>query len=288
MAEIGGGIIYIDGEWHQGNPHVLGPRSHAVWMSSVVFDGARAFGGVAPDLDLHCARAIKSARIMGLDPAISGAEIEELAWQGIRQFPDDAELYISPMFFAETGFIMADPESTRFSLSVSLSPLPSADGFSACLTGFRRPEPDMAPTMAKASCLYPNVARAVAEAKQKGFDTGVVMDPYGNVAEFAYANIFMVKDGIAHTPAINDTFLNGITRQRVIGLLEEDSITVVERAISYDELLQADEIFGTGNYYKLAPCIRLDDRRLSAGEVFRRARELYFRFALGGDAGQGV
>lgn len=280
-AEIGSGFTYVDGEWHEGNPRVLGPRSHAVWLSSVVFDGARAFQGVAPDLDLHCARVVKSARILGLDPKITGPEIEQLAWQGIGKFPKEAELYIAPMFFAETGFIIPDSESTRFALSVSESPLPSPDGFSACLTNFRRPAPDMAPTEAKASCLYPNVARAVAEAKSKGFDTGVVLDPYGNVAEFAYANLFMVKDGGVHTPEANGTFLNGITRQRVISLLGDDGMKVMQRAIAYEELSEADEIFATGNYFKVAPCTRLDDRGLEQGPIFTKARELYFNFALG-------
>ncbi|MEE8394375.1 MAG: branched-chain amino acid aminotransferase [Rhodospirillales bacterium] len=280
-VEIGSGFTYVDGEWHEGNPRVLGPKSHAVWLSSVVFDGARAFQGVAPDLDLHCARVVKSARILGLDPKITGPEIEQLAWRGIGKFPKGAELYIAPMFFAETGFIIPDSESTRFALSVSESPLPSPDGFSACLTRFRRPAPDMAPTEAKASCLYPNVARAVAEAKGKGFDTGVVMDPYGNVAEFAYANLFMVKDGVVHTPEANGTFLNGITRQRVISLLGDDGMKVAQRAIAYEELSEAEELFATGNYFKVAPCTRIDDRGLEPGPIFTKTRELYFNFALG-------
>lgn len=137
----------------------------------------------------------------------------------------------------------------------------------------------MAPTEAKASCLYPNVARCVAEATKNGFDTGVVLDPDGNVAEFAYANLFMAKDGEVHTPAINGTFLNGITRQRVIQLLTDAGVAVHERAIKFDELEQADEIFGSGNYYKVAPCTKLGERNLQPGPVYTKARELYFAFA---------
>ncbi len=140
----------------------------------------------------------------------------------------------------------------------------------------------MAPTDAKASCLYPNIARTVAEASKKGFDTGVVLDPDGNVAEFAYANLFMVKDGEVHTPAINGTFLNGITRQRIIKLLKGDGVAVHERTISFAELEQADEVFGTGNYYKVAPCTRLEARSLQPGPLYSKARELYFAFAEAG------
>lgn len=273
------GIAYVDGEWVEGNPAILGPKSHAMWLSSVVFDGARAFRGVAPDLDRHAARAVRSAEILGLSPNVSGPEIEELAWEGIRSFPDDAELYVCPMFFAEEGFIVPKPESTRFVLTVSPAPIPAPDGFSACLSSFRRPAKDMAPTEAKASCLYPNVARTVAEATSKGFDTGVVLDPDGHVAEFAYANLFFAKDGEVHTPAINGTFLNGITRQRVIKLLQDDGVTVHEREIDYAELQEADEIFGSGNYYKVAPCTRLEDRNLQPGPLYAKARELYFKFS---------
>ena len=279
---FGEGLAYVDGTWREGNPLVLGPKHHAVWLSSVVFDGARAFDGVAPDLDRHCARVVHSAKVLGLAPMLTGPEIEELAWEGIRRFPPNSELYVCPMFFAEDGFIVPVPESTRFILTISQSPLPEADGFSACLSSFRRPAADMAPTDAKASCLYPNVARCVREAGGKGFDTAVVLDPDDNVAEFAYSNLFMAKDGVVHTPAANGTFLNGITRQRVIALLRGDGLAVEERSVTFPEVLEADEVFGTGNYYKVAPCTRLEARHLQAGPMYRKARQLYFDFARRG------
>ena len=274
-------LTYAEGAWHEEPPRVLGPGHHAMWLASVVFDGARSFRGVAPDLDLHCARVINSARYIGLDPKLSGPDIEKLVWDGIRQFPDDAELYICPIFYAESGFVVPAPESTQFVLAIHDSPLPEPSGFSAGLSSFRRPSPDSAPTNAKASCLYPNVARAVREANDKGFDTAVVLDPLGHVAEFAYTNLFIAKDGVVHTPAINETFLNGITRQRVIGLLRGDGVEVVERAIDFPEVRDADEVFATGNYAKVHPCSRIEDRHLQAGPLFRRARELYFGFAGG-------
>lgn len=278
-ATLGKLITYVDGEWHEGNPKVLGPRHHAVWLSSVVFDGARSFGGSAPDLDRHSARVVKSARLMGLAPSLTGPEIEEISRAGIGQFPADAELYICPMFYAETGFILPDASSTRFILTVHESLLPEPKGFSACLSSFRRPAPDQAPTEAKASCLYPNVARSVAEANAKGFETGVVLDPDRNIAEFSYANLFLAKGGVAVTPLPNGTFLNGITRQRVISLLANAGVTVEERTINFDEVLEADELFATGNYAKVAPCIRIEDRSLEPGPLYSQARKLYFEFA---------
>jgi len=158
-------FTYIDGTWHEGNPPLLGPMSHATWLSSIIFDGARAFEGVSPDLDRHCERAVNSARSMGLRPVMSAGEIEELAREGIRKHSKDAELYIRPMFFAESGWIYPDPDSTRFSLSVYESPMPKPTaGCSVGLSPYRRPAPDQAPTDAKASCLYPNSGRALREA----------------------------------------------------------------------------------------------------------------------------
>ncbi len=281
-ANIGKMVTYVEGEWQEGNPKVLGPRHHAVWLSSVVFDGARSFGGSAPDLDRHCARVVNSAFFLGLAPHLSGPEIEIIASDGIEMFPAEAELYICPMFYAENGFLLPDPSSTRFILTVHESPLPEPKGLSACLSSFRRPARDQAPTEAKASCLYPNVARSIAEANEKGFDAGVVLDPDGNVAEFSYANLFLVKKGVVATPMPNGTFLDGITRQRVISLLGNAGVPVEERTIGFAELLEADELFATGNYAKVRPCTRIEDRELETGPIYRRTRELYFEFSKTG------
>ena len=122
--------------------------------------------------------------------------------------------------------------------------------------------PDQAPTDAKASCLYPNSARALAEALGKGFDNAVVLDPWGNVAELATANIVMVKNGVVHTPAANGTFLAGVTRSRVLQLLRRAGITAHERSITWEEVLDADEVFSTGNYGKVLPITRVAKRNL--------------------------
>jgi len=274
-------ISYIDGEWHKGNPPIIGPMTHAAWLGSTVFDGARAFEGTTPDLDRHCARVVDSARAMGLRSMLSAGEIQEIALDGVRKFANGTPLYIRPMLFAEAGLrlLQPDPDSTRFVMTLWDAPLPPASGFTACLSSYRRPAPDMAPTDAKASCLYPNGARAITEAAERGFDNAVVLDALGNVAEFATANLWFVRDGVCVTPAANGTFLNGITRQRVLKLLADDGVAVEERTARPAELREADEIFNTGNYGKVQPVLRYEDRDLQPGPVFRRARELYWDFA---------
>ena len=272
-------LTYVEGSWLEGNPPLLGPMTHGMWMASVVFDGARAFEGVAPDLDQHCRRCINSAEVLGLAPPLTAGEIEELSHDGIGRFPPGTALYIRPMFYAETGFVAPDPETTRFALTVHEAPMPPDLGYAACVTSRRRPSPETAPTDAKASCLYPQNGLALREARDRGFDNGIMLDMLGHVAELATANIFMARDGEVHTPAPNRTFLNGITRQRVIGLLRDAGVTVHERVITMDEVLAADEVFSTGNYGKVLPFTRIEDRNLQPGPLYKRARELYWDYA---------
>src|SRR3546814_3974876 len=117
----------------------MGPMTHAAWMASVVFDGARAFEGVTPDLDRHCERLVRSAISIALKPVHAAGEMLEIARDGLQQFPKDDALYLRPMLWAESGLVAAAPESTRFCFTLYDSPLPSAAGFSVCLSSFLRP-----------------------------------------------------------------------------------------------------------------------------------------------------
>ena len=126
-----------------------------------------------------------------------------LAREGMAKFAADTTLYIRPMYWAERASPMAlppDPESTRFALSLCDAPMRKPDGFSVTLSPFRRPTQDTAPVDAKAGCLYPNNARAMFEAKSRGFDNCLVRDVTGNVAELANSNVFLGKDGVVFTP----------------------------------------------------------------------------------------
>jgi len=272
-------LTFIDGSWVAGNPPLLGPMSHATWMASVVFDGARVFRGLAPDLDRHCARVIDSARHMGFDPPVTAERVLELAWDGIGRFPIEAELYVRPLIYTEDGFVSHKPGSERFIITVFDEAMPKRDGIRTCLSPFRRPSPESAPTLAKTSCLYPNVARMLRLVRGKGYDNAVVLDPLGNVAEFATANLFLARDGVVFTPVPNGTFLAGITRSRIIELLRADGVEVVEKTVTFDEVLAADEIFATGNYSKVMAVLGIDEREYQMGPLTRRAKSLYFDWA---------
>jgi branched-chain amino acid aminotransferase len=273
---------YFENQWHEGNIGIMGPRTHATWLCSMVFDGARYFEGVAPDLDLHCARVNESAVKLYLKPIVSTDRWISLAHEGIAKFDKDTALYIRPMYWAEKDgpWIQAhDPESTRWCLSIYEAPMRKSAGFSVTVSPFRRPTIETMPVDAKAGCLYPNNARALFEVHARGFDNAVVLDMLGNVAELATSNVFMAKDGVVYTPVANGTFLAGITRQRVIRLLRENGVKVIEKSLKYEELQTADEIFSTGNYSKVAPVTRIDSRAIPVGPFYLKARELYWAFA---------
>jgi branched-chain amino acid aminotransferase len=284
MADWSQTWTFFNGEWHEGNLPLWGVRTHAIWLGSSVFDGARVFEGVAPDLDLHCARVNASAKSMFLEPKVSTERWLELVNEGRKKFGPDTPLYVRPMVWAERAGPQAlppDAASTNWCLVLYETPMRKPEGFSITLSPFRRPTYETAPVDAKATCLYPNNARAMLEAKTRGFDNCIVLDAAGNVAELANSNLFMAKDGVVFTPIPNGTFLAGITRMRTIKLLRADGVEVVETVLKYRDFETADEIFATGNASKQQPITRIGERALQPGPLYRKARELYWAFAHG-------
>lgn len=284
MAKMSETWTWVDGDWHEGNVLVAGPRTHAFWLGTSVFDGARAFEGITPDLDEHCARLNRSARAMSLEPTQSVETIMGLVADGLKKFQSKEAVYIRPMYWAEEGgvggsSIPAKPDSTRFLLCLYVSPMNPPKGFSITLSPYRRPSPETAVTEAKSGCLYPNNARMIVEAKSRGFDNALVLDMLGNVAESGGSNLFMVKDGIVKTPAINGTFLAGITRKRTIELLRGAGVTVEETTLKVADFMNADEIFSTGNNSKVVAINRIEDREMQPGPMMTKARKLYWDWA---------
>jgi branched-chain amino acid aminotransferase len=274
---------FVDGEWISGNPPLIGPTSHAMWLASTVFDGSRWFDGMAPDLDLHCQRINRSAHAMGLEAIKTPEEIEALAWEGVKKFDGQTAIYIKPMYWGEHGsagsVVAVDPESTRFALCLFEAPMNNAKPSSLTVSPFRRPSPETAMTDAKAGALYPNSGRMILEAKRRGFDNALARDMNGNVVETATSNVFMVRDGVVFTPVANRTFLAGITRSRVIGLLRQAGFDVIEATLSVEDFMNADEIFTSGNYSKIVGVSRLDEREFQQGPIARKALDLYMDWA---------
>ena len=288
MAEHSETWTWFEGRWLPGNPPIMGPRTHAAWLGSSVFDGARVFEGVMPDIDRHAARVNESATKMGMKPTLPAAEIVRLTREGAAKFKTGTALYVKPMYWPEMGgmtMIVPDPDSTKFCLSLFVAPMPEPAGAKLTVSTFRRPTIETMPTDIKTGALYPNNARAIREAIDKGFNNALVLDMLGNVAETASSNIFMARGGVVYTPAPNGTFLNGITRQRVMTLLRAAGTEVVETTLRVEDFARADEMFTAGNYSKVAPVTQFEAKIMQPGPLYRKAREAYWAFAHSGEWG---
>lgn len=274
---------WFDGTWHEGDVPIIRAADHGAWLGSNVFDGARYFEGVAPDLEAHCARVNRSAEALMLTPHLSTERIVEIVREGLALYPRDAAVYIRPTYWGIAGGHFA------------ILPGEGAPGFAVCLEEIAMPPPDTAATLtttrfrrpvledavvnAKAACLYPNNARMLAEAKARGYTNALVADALGNVAESATANIFMVRDGQVFTPVPNGTFLAGITRARHIANLAAEGVSVHETVLSFDDFHAADEVFMSGNMMKVTPVTEFDGTHFQIGPVTRRVRALYWDWA---------
>ncbi|MAQ47104.1 MAG: branched chain amino acid aminotransferase [Confluentimicrobium sp.] len=274
---------YYDGRWHDGDVPVMKAADHGSWLGTTVFDGARYFDGVAPDLEAHCARVNRSATALMITPSVQVDDMVEIVREGLKAYAPDTAVYIRPMYWALDGDemgIVPLPGATGFAISLEAIPM-AVDGAATTLTRtrFRRPVLEDAVCNAKAGCLYPNNARMLAEARSKGFGNALVADAMGNVAETASANVFMVREGVVYTPIANGTFLAGITRARHIANLRADGIEVQETVLTFADFEAADEVFLSGNMMKVTPVTAFEDKQYRVGPVTRRARELYWDWA---------
>ncbi|WP_108860786.1 branched-chain amino acid aminotransferase [Ruegeria sp. Alg231-54] len=274
---------YFDGQWHNGDAPIMRAADHGAWLGSSVFDGARFFEGLTPDLVAHCERVNRSAEALLLTPTVTTEQMVEIVRDGLDGYAKGSAVYIRPMYWGIDGdatAIVPQQDSTGFAICLEEIPMaPETASVTLTTTRFRRPVLESAVVNAKAGCLYPNNARMLKEAKSKGFSNALVADALGHVAETATANIFMVRDGEVFTPTPNGTFLAGITRARHIKNLRADGVMVHESVLSFEDFHKADEVFMTGNMNKLTPVTALEDTQYQVGPIARRARELYWDWA---------
>lgn len=274
---------YFEGTWHKGNVPIMRAADHGAWLGTTVFDGARLFEGITPDLLAHCQRVNRSAIALGLTPTQSAEDIHAITLEGLKFYDENAAVYIRPMYWGiDSGLAGIVPLEDVTGFCVCLEEIPMAGataGTTLTTTQFHRPMLSDAIVNAKTGGLYPNNARMLREAHSRGFGNALVADALGNVAESASANVFMAKDGEVFTPVANGTFLAGITRARHMELLRGAGAIVHETVLSFDDFRQADEVFLTGNMSKITPVTAFDEVNYQQGPVTKLARELYWDWA---------
>jgi branched-chain amino acid aminotransferase len=269
------GVIWLDGKlgpWRDARIHVL---THALHYASCVFEGERIYDGKVFKLREHSQRLIDSGRMLGFELPLSLEALMDATNETVNAtgIPNG---YVRPVAWRGPEQMGVAAQATKIHVAIAIwewpsyfSPAARAKGIRMKWAKWARPAPNTAPTAAKAAGLYMICTLAKHDAEAEGYDDALMLDWRGQLAEATGANLFLAIDGELHTPT-PDCFLDGITRQTVIGLARDNQIKVVERAMWPDELGRATEVFITGTAAEITPVGEIGDHRFTPGPVTNR------------------
>jgi len=274
------GVIWYDGKlvpWQDANLHVL---SHGLHYASCVFEGERAYGGHIFKITKHSERLKRSAQVLDFEIPYSVAEIDA-AKKLVVDKNGKKEAYVRPVAWRGSEMMGVSAQSNKIHLAIASWEWPSyfdpeqrLKGIKLDLAEYRRPDPKTAPCSAKAAGLYMICTISKHRAERRGYADAMMLDWEGRVAECTGANIFFVKDGKIHTP-LADCFLDGITRQTVIGLARKRGFEVIERRILPDELTQFSECFITGSAAEVTAVAEIDKWNFNPGGITKQLMDDY-------------
>jgi len=274
------GVIWMDGEfvdWREAKVHVL---SHALHYASSVFEGERAYNGEIFKSREHNERLFKSAEALDMPMPISLEELEAAKQETLKKSGlEDA--YVRVVVWRGSGEDMGVASAANpVRVAIAIWPWGAyygdakMQGAKLDIAEWKRPSPETIPVHAKAAGLYMICTISKHKAEAKGCSDALFMDYRGYVAEATGANIFFVKDGEVHTPT-PDCFLNGITRQTVIGMLKDKGINVIERHIMPEELADFEQCWLTGTAAEVTPVGQIGDYTFEVGDITRDIAESY-------------
>lgn len=268
------GTIWMDGKmvpWRDAKVHVL---THAMHYASSVFEGERAYNGKIFRSRDHSNRLHKSAEYIDFQIPWTVDEIEA-AKQQVLQAGNLSDGYVRAVAWRGAGEDMG-VASARNPVHLAIAAWEwgayygdaKTQGAKLDISKWKRPSPETIPCHAKAAGLYMICTMSKHAAEAKGCSDAMMFDYRGYVAEATGANIFFVKDGEVHTPTA-DCFLNGLTRQTVIGRLKEKGINVIERHIMPDELEGFEQCWLTGTAAEVTPVGQIGDYNFEVGAMAR-------------------
>ena len=274
------GVIWYNGEfveWDQAQVHVL---THGLHYASAVFEGERAYGGEIFELTKHTERLHKSAELLGFTIPWSVEEIDEACRETLKR-QGLTNAYVRPIAWRGSEMMGVSAQNNKINLAIAVWDWPSyfdpeqkMKGIRLDIAKWRRPDPATIPCESKAAGLYMICTLSKHEAESKGYADALMYDYRGQVAEATGANVFFIKDGVIHTP-IPDCFLNGITRQTVIGLAKKRGYEVVERVIMPEEMADFEECFLTGSAAEVTPVSEIGPYSFTPGETCKHMVEDY-------------
>ncbi|MBL3607316.1 branched-chain amino acid aminotransferase [Rhodovulum sulfidophilum] len=277
------GVIWMDGKlvpWRDANVHIL---THAMHYASAVFEGERAYGGKIFKSHEHSERLKRSANMIDFEIPYSVEEIDA-AKAEVMKANGLSDCYVRPLAWRGSGpemGVAAAQNPVRMAIAAwewgAYYGAAKMKGAKLDIAKWKRPDPATAPSQAKASGLYMICTMSKHAAQAKGCSDAMMFDYRGYVAEATGANIFFVKDGEVHTPKA-DCFLNGITRQTVIGLLKDKQIKVHERHIEPAELEGFQQCWLTGTAAEVTPVAEIGDYNFEVGALTHDIAETYEAF----------
>jgi len=274
------GFIWMDGklvEWRGANVHIL---THALHYASAVFEGERCYSGKIFKGTEHSERLIHSGKLLDMDIPFTVAEIDAAKAQVLKA-NGLTDAYVRAIAYRGAGEEMgvaslANP--VRLAIACWTWGAYYGDakfkGAKLDISKWKRPSPETIPSEAKAAGLYMICTMSKHAAMAKGCSDAMMFDYRGYVAEATGANIFFVKDGEVHTPKA-DCFLNGITRQTVIGMLKDMQVKVHERHIMPEELESFEQCWLTGTAAEVTPVGEIGSYNFEVGELTRRVATEY-------------
>jgi len=274
------GVIWFNGEivpWKDAKIHVL---THGLHYGSCVFEGERAYAGKIFKTREHSVRLQKSAEIMDFVIPYSLDEIDA-AKAKVVELNGGGDQYVRPVAWRGSEMMAVSAQHNRIHVAIATWAWPSMfdpetkmKGIKLDIADYRRPDPACAPVHAKAAGLYMICTISKHKAEKKGYADAMMLDWQGRVAECTGANIFFTRDGALHTP-IADCFLNGITRQTVIGLAKDQGLEVIERRIMPDELKTFNECFIVGSAAEVTPVAEIGPYAFKPGNISRSLLDAY-------------
>ena len=274
------GKIWMDGQlvdWRDANVHIL---THALHYASSVFEGERLYDGKIFLSRKHSERLLKSVEMMDMPIPYTVDQIEA-AKQAVVEANGLTNAYVRVVAWRGAGEDMG-VSSARNPVRMAVIAWEWGNyygdakmkGAKLDIAKWKRPSPETIPTAAKAAGLYMICTMSKHAAEAKGCSDALFMDYRGYVAEATGANVFFVKDGEVHTP-LPDAILNGLTRQTVIGMLNDRGITVHERHIMPEELEGFEQCWLTGSAAEVTPVGQIGDYTFEVGALTREISEAY-------------
>lgn len=274
------GQIWLDGKlvpWRDANVHLL---THAMHYASSVFEGERAYNGNIFKSRLHSERLLKSGEYIDVPIPYTVDEIEAAKY-AVMKANGLTDAYVRVLAWRGSGSDMgvaAQANPVRMAVAAWEWGAYYGDakikGAKLDISKWKRPSPETIPCFAKASGLYMICTMAKHQAEAKGCSDAMMYDYRGYVAEATGANLFFVKDGEVHTPK-PDCFLNGLTRQTVIGMLEQKQIKVNVRHIMPEELESFEQCWLTGTAAEVTPVGQIGDYNFEVGAMARDISDSY-------------